>query len=161
MMGCSWGVVVADNARCVAALEGGLVREVLDDRVGLMPFGVLPPWRPVREEDEVFNGGRLGEDSRETWGEFVAEGVGVYLREDCTDDVDASRVSFRGGVAVRSLLVVVSTGSAIFGRSGQGLESLELRRHLPERLRPASCCEGGLVPTIRITSWVRSSSRRQ
>lgn len=110
----------ADNALCWAAAEGGFVL-VLVERDGLTSCVLFFLDRPgpavERAEAVVLREGLFGDDSREGFGEFAAEGVrfGSNFFVGGTEDVEVSRAGLDVFAAVSSLpgAAVISVGSAV------------------------------------------------
>jgi hypothetical protein len=94
--GCRAGVDATDNARCVAAAEGGFVPAVAA-RDGLTSCTLFFLDRPgpvdLAEEELAFSGGLTGDDSLEGDGELVADAArfGRVFFVVVTDEVDESR----------------------------------------------------------------------
>lgn len=104
------GVDATDKALCVAAADGGLVF-ALAERAGLSSWVLFFLDRPGPGVERVdvfgFGGGRTGDDSRDTIGEFAAEVTRLvcnFFAAGGIEDVDAddSRMGLR-----------LSTGSAV------------------------------------------------
>jgi hypothetical protein len=110
----------ADNALCWAAAEGGFVF-VPVERDGLTSCVLFFLDRPgpgvERAETVVLRDGLFGDDSREGFGEFAAEGVrfGSNFFVGGTEDVEVSRAGLDVFAAVCSLpgAAVISVGSVV------------------------------------------------
>lgn len=113
-VGCRGGIDAADNARWVAAAEGGFGVEVVE-RAGLTSCELFFLDRPgpfdVRPEVVDFRVGLFGDASREAAGEFAAD----FACFVCSffvagsEDVDELRV----GLEAFDVCSVMSTGSAV------------------------------------------------
>jgi hypothetical protein len=162
------GMDAADNALCWAAADGGFVL-VLAERDGLTSWVLffLDRPGPVVERAEVLDlsDGLLGDDSREGFGEFAADGVrfGSNFFVGGTEDVDVSREGLDVLAAVCSLpgAAVVSMGSAVSivapDMGVKGMSSMMIAVWSSLRRWPRST--GELQSRSHRTEWERDQSR--